>query len=47
MYQTLWGGGKKPKKLKMQRQSEDNIIKNIRHLLRQSKLKKMKHSKTE
>ena len=31
---NLCGGGKKPRKLKMQRQSEDNIIKNIRHLLR-------------
>ena len=29
---SLYGGGKKPSKLKMQKQSDDYIIKNIRKL---------------
>ena len=37
LVKTVYGGGKKPSKLKIQKQSEDNIIKNIRNLF---KLKK-------
>ena len=40
----MYGGGKKPKKLNIKKQSEDKIIKNIRNLF---KLKKAKQSKTE
>ena len=34
---NLYGAGKKPSKLKIQKQSEDNVIKNMRNLF---KLKK-------
>ena len=41
---NMYGGGKKPKKLNIKKQSEDKIIKNIKNLF---KLKKAKQSKTE
>ena len=34
---NVYGGGKKPRKLKMQKNSEDNIIKNIRNIFRLEK----------
>ena len=37
---TIYGGGKKPSKSKIQKQSEENVIKSIRKL---SKLKKKKN----
>lgn len=42
---NVHGGVGKPKKLKIQKQSEEEIIKNIRSLFRLKK--KMKQSKTE
>ena len=43
---NIHGGGKKPRKLKMQKQSEDKIIINKRNLFKQKK-RKMTQSKTE
>ena len=34
LIKTVYGDGKKPSKLKIQKQSEANIIKNIRNLLK-------------
>ena len=44
-FSNVYGGGKKPRKPKIIRQSKDNTIKNIRKSFRLKK--KMKQSKTE
>ena len=35
--QTVYGGGKKPNELKIKKQSEDNIIKNLRNVFKLNK----------
>ena len=45
LIKNMYSGGKKPRKLKIQKQSEGNIIKNIRNSFRLTK--KMMQSNTE
>ena len=40
LVETVHGGVKKPRKLKIQKQSEDNIIRNTRNLFKLKKKKK-------